>query len=176
MGVHSPQKKAALDTSQHFAVPVWQISPQHFKRHRAKGEKRGRTHETAVKRGALISWPSSMDEFHTRLKTCPPKRERNLSPCSRIKTFFRTNPRTSRQMYAKLGKKKKKEREKEEKRKRGWYVSRGAPVLKKRGQKSRGTLATRLDYIVRPQSCVGGNARGGMKRGRAASGSSTGTG
>ena len=56
------------------------------------------------------------------------------------------------------------------------YATRGAPVLKKRGQKSRGTLATRLDYIVRPQSCVGGNARGGMKRGRAASGSSTGTG
>lgn len=55
-------------------------------------------------------------------------------------------------------------------------MSSGAPVLKKRGQKSRGTLATRLDYIVRPRSCVGGNARGGMKRGRAASGSSTGTG
>lgn len=173
MGVHSPQKKAALDTSQHFAVPVWQISPQHFKRHRAKGEKRGRTHETAVKRGALISWPSSMDEFHTRLKTCPPKRERNLSPSD--KNLFSNEP-SNESSNVREARKKKKEREKEEKRKRGWYVSRGAPVLKKRGQKSRGTLATRLDYIVRPRSCVGGNARGGMKRGRAASGSSTGTG
>lgn len=137
MGVHSPQKKAALDTSQHFAVPVWQISPQHFKRHRAKGEKRGRTHETAVKRRALISWPSSMDEFHTRLKTCPPKRERNLSPCSRIKTFFRTNPRTSRQMYAKLGKKKKGKGKRREEKTRLIRVERCSGIKKTRAKVTR---------------------------------------
>lgn len=90
---------------------LWQISSQHFKRHRTKGEKRGRTHETAVKRRALISWPSSMDEFHTRLKTCPPKRERNLSPCSRIKPFFERT--LERVKYTRSSKKKKKKRREE---------------------------------------------------------------
>lgn len=151
-------KKKRCSILPNILQSLWQISSQHFKRHRTKGEKRGRTHETAVKRRALISWPSSMDEFHTRLKTCPPKRERNLSPCSRIKPFFERT--LERVKYTRSSKKK---RKKEEKRKRGWYVSRGAPVLKKRGQKSRGT-SHEAGLYRSPRSCVGGNARGGMKR------------
>lgn len=42
-------------------------------------------------------------------------------------------------------------------------MSRGAPVLKKRGQKSRGT-SHEAGLYRSPRSCVGGNARGGMKR------------
>lgn len=42
-------------------------------------------------------------------------------------------------------------------------MSRGAPVLKKRGQKSRGT-SHEAGLYRSTRSCVGGNARGGMKR------------
>lgn len=135
MGVHSPQKKAALDTSQHFAVPVWQISPQHFKRHRAKGEKRGRTHETAVKRGALISWPSSMDEFHTRLKTCPPKRERNLSPSD--KNLFSNEPSNESSNVREARKKKKGKGKRREEKTRLIRVERCSGIKKTRAKVTR---------------------------------------
>lgn len=139
-----------------------------------KGEKRGRTHETAVKRRALISWPSSMDEFHTRLKTCPPKRERNLSPCSRIKPFLERA--LERVKCTRSSKKKRKEKRREEKT-RLIRVERCSGIKKTRAKvtrnEPRGWIISKHTVVCRRQ-CKRRHEE--ERRGRAASGSSTGTG